>query len=99
MVWSGITKSLYHIIYEQLKALEIPGLAILGPVVEPWLGARDPLEKGPPKLTIFKSRQMDFTRPVVAILQQDFVDLSGLNLSKHSEKAVTAYKKHESIQI
>jgi hypothetical protein len=54
MIWSGITKSLFHIINEQLKALEIPGFGIFGPVVEPWLWARDPLEKGPPKLNFLQ---------------------------------------------
>lgn len=29
------------------KAVEIPGLAIVGPFIEKWATLRDPLDKGP----------------------------------------------------
>ena len=36
MVWSGLTKYINSIIHTHSKAVEIPGFAIIGPLVQQW---------------------------------------------------------------
>ena len=49
-MWSALTKYLRNVTSFKQKALEIPGFAIFGPVMEKK--GRDPMDKGPKNPTV-----------------------------------------------
>lgn len=82
----------------QKKAIEIPNLAILGPLIDKCQGLRDPLEKG----YIQKKPLIDdLLTPILAVISDEFIDLAQgkLSIDTTSEKAVGRYNRHDKIEV
>jgi hypothetical protein len=47
MIWSGMSKMLLNCVDNHGRAVEIPGLAIFGPIMDTFQVRKDPLDKGP----------------------------------------------------
>ena len=74
LVWSGVTKCLVNIVQKQQKAIEIPGFAIFGPILEKNQGTRDPMDKGVKnKLAVIKLGIV----PVFVVFNDDFIETMG----------------------
>ena len=74
LVWSGVTKCLVNIVQKQQKAIEIPGFAIFGPILEKNQGTRDPMDKGVKnKLAAIKLGIV----PVFVVFNDDFIETMG----------------------
>jgi len=43
MIWSGLTKYMLAVVLKQVKAIEIPGFIVIGPLIERW--EKYPIEK------------------------------------------------------
>lgn len=91
MVWSGLTKYIHSMVHNSCKAVEIPGLGIVGPLVQDWQTYRDPLDKGTVTKSTFNFKDASLPKNVVITLNDNFVKEAELTLERRGERAVTAY--------
>lgn len=69
MLWSGLTKYIWSMIHIYQKAVEIPGLGIIGPIYEKWADLANPLEKGPLHVTQNKLRAQNLLFNIAFVLE------------------------------
>ena len=93
MIGSGITKFLWTMIHDQAKAVEIPGFGVFGPLLEKWVGLKNPLDKGPISSSTFPLKHPSSLRSVIAILNEEFIELASLTLDTRSDKAVASFNR------
>jgi hypothetical protein len=67
LVWSALTKYLNKVIHASHKAVEIPGLLILGPLIEKWINYPDPQDKGPETKRTFTKTPLHRRNVIVAM--------------------------------
>lgn len=68
-VWSALTKYLRNVVSYKQIALEIPGFAIFGPIIEKK--GRDPMDKG------LKNSNVMMPQPVFVVINDDWLDALG----------------------
>lgn len=97
MAWSGITKVLLGCVSEQGRAVEIPNLAIFGPVLDKFTVMRDPLDKGPGcKQGLVRTIG---GHPIIAVINEDFLTVSGAEIDYKSDKAVGVFNRHDRKEV
>jgi hypothetical protein len=60
-------------VHQCSKAIEIPGFAIIGPLVQEWQTLRDPLDKGNISKSTFNYKESEAPKTVIMALCENFV--------------------------
>lgn len=81
------------------KAVEIPGFAIVGPLIQQWQTLRDPLDKGTVTKSTFNFKESNMPKTVILALNEDFASEACLTLEHRGEKAVASYDSQQRDEI
>lgn len=88
MIWSVLTKYLLRCVQQKGTAIEIPSFAIFGPIIDKFASLKDPLEKGPARGGLTPKSVLN---PVIAVINEDFVESAAAQIDFKSERAVGLY--------
>jgi len=77
------------------RAIEVPGFAIIGPLVQQWQTVRDPLDKGNITKSTYNFKESESPKTVIMALCEKFVSEAQLTLEHRGEKAVASYNQEE----